>query len=437
MTKENKKPIAKSLATATCALLGTSSLSSVLAQEESEWDFDTALLYYGENDDRVQDVSLTLAARRFFVDDKSLSLNLVVDSLTGSSPIGATPTDTVQTFTRPSGRQIFDVAPGEFPLDDTFLDTRYALSVGWQQPLGRLFTGTAGVTFSSEYDYTHIGANFGLSRDFNKRNTTVSLGVAFAKDDMDPEGGTPVALTTMLDIGDLSNRTGDESKDVVDLLLGVTQVVNENFLVQVNYSFSDSSGYLSDPYKILSVIDPLTGTTAARTPAPGLEGPSHVFRYEGRPDSRTKHSLFTQGKYFMSGKVLDISYRFMTDDWEIDSHTLDAKIRFPIGDRAYIEPHVRYYTQSEAEFFQSSLLDGVPLPTYASADYRLAEFDAVTIGAKYGWKTDGGNDVSLRLEYYTQDGDIPANQIVGIQNEQDLYPGFDAVIFNFGYSFDL
>jgi hypothetical protein len=345
--------------------------------------------------------------------------------------------DVVQTITRPSGNSTYDVAADTLPLDDTFLDTRYAFNASWQQPLGRLYSGNVGISFSKEYDYVHSGVNAGISRDFNKRNTTVSLGFALSKDDIEPIGGTPIPLTPMLDVGDLSNRLGNDTKDVVDFLFGVTQVINRNFLVQVNYSYSDSSGYLTDPFKILSLVDPITGDTLTRIPTPGVDGPSHQFLFESRPQERIKQSLYTQAKYYMGGKVLDVSYRYMTDDWDIDSHTIDAKLRFPVGNRSYIEPHVRYYTQTEANFYRASLSAGEPLPLYASADYRLGDFDAITAGAKYGWTTDSGHDISLRLEYYLQDGDVPAEQLIGNQQQRDLYPGLDAIIFNFSYGFDL
>jgi hypothetical protein len=437
VTKSNKKSVATSLAAATCALLGTTGSGSVHAQEEPRWEFDTSLLYYGENDDRVQDVSLNILARRSFVDDRLLTLGLTVDSLTGASPVGAAPMDTPQTFTRPSGNAAFTVPATTIPLDDTFLDTRYAISAGWQQPLGRLFRGSAGVSFSNEYDYSHIGANLGLTRDFNKRNTTINLGVAFAQDDIDPISGSPTPMSAMLDVGDISNRRGTESKDVVDVLLGVTQVINQNLLVQLNYSFSDANGYLNDPYRILSLVDPLSGDTLVRTPTPGSEGPSHEFRYESRPDSRTKHSLFTQAKYFMDGKILNLSYRYMTDDWEVDSHTIDAKLKFPFVNDRYLEPHVRYYTQTEADFYRASISAGEPLPLYASSDYRLGNFDAITAGLKYGWRTDSGRDFSIRLEYYRQDGEVPGNQLIGNQLLRDMYPGLDAIMFNFSYRFAL
>lgn len=427
----------RKLAAAICTLLGTATTLPVAAQEEPDWQIDTSLLYYGENDGRVQDLSLNALAKRLFPDDRILSIGFAVDSLTGATPSGAVPMDDVQAFTRPSGESAYTVAPGELPLDDTFLDTRYALTASWQQPIGRLYSGSAGLSFSTEYDYTHVGANFALARDFNKRNTTVSIGTAFARDDIDPVGGTPLPLSGMSNAGDLPERRASDSKDVVDFLVGVTQVFNDKFVMQFNYSFSDASGYLNDPYKILSVVDPLTGDPVARALAPGADGPLHEYRFESRPDKRTKHSFFAQGKYYMDGKVLDTSYRFMTDDWGIDSHTVEGKLYWPLGVSRYLEPHLRFYQQSEADFYRVSLREGEPLPAFASADYRLGNFNAVTAGLKYGWETDNGHDLSLRLEYYRQDGDVPASQLTGGQDSSALYPGFDAIIFNFSYGFDL
>jgi hypothetical protein len=436
MSRKNSKSVAATLTTATCALLGTTSTTPVNAQEEDEWELDTALLYYNEDGNRVQDISFKMLANRNFVDDRVLSLSLGVDSLTGATPIGAIPFAGPQTFTSPSGNQVRTTPPGEIPLDPSFLDTRVALTANWQQPLGRLSSFNAGLSASSEYDYLHLGANFKLSRDFNKRNTTVSLGLAFAADELDPVGGAPMPLTPMLDVDDLSNRMGNQNKDVMDVVLGVSQIINQNLIMQFNYSFSSSDGYLNDPYKIVSLVDPVTGDPVPRIPAPGVDGPSHEYRFESRPGERTKHSLFGQAKYYMNGKVLDASYRYMTDDWDIDSHTVDVRFRWPIGDRSYLEPHFRYYTQTHANFYRTSLDSSLPLPSYASADYRLGEFDAITLGLKYGWKTESGNEWSARLEAYSADGSVPANLLIGSnQGGLEIYPDLDAIIAQFSYSF--
>jgi hypothetical protein len=435
MSTDNRKSVAVSLATASCALLGTTPAAPVNAQEEGNWEFDTALLYYGESDDRVEDISLNILARRNFVDDRILALGLTIDSLTGATPIGALPFAGPQTFTTPSGLQVRTTPPNEIPLDGSFLDTRYAISASWQQPWGRMNTLSAGMTASGEYDYLHLGANFKISHDFNNRNSTVSLGLALARDELDPVGGSPTPLSAMLDVGDLSNRTGEVDKDVIDIVAGFTQVINRNWLIQVNYSFSDSSGYLNDPYKIVSLVDPVNGDPVPRVPTPGVDGPSHQYLFESRPDERTKHSIYAQTKYYIEGKVLDASYRYMTDDWDIDSHTVDLRYRWPLGSSNYLEPHVRYYTQSHAEFYRPSIDSSLPLPSYASADYRLGEFDAITIGLKYGWYTESGNEWSARLEFYSSDGEVPGKLLIGNQAGREIYPDLEAIIAQISYRF--
>ncbi len=435
MSRKEKQSISVALAAATCSLLGAGIPSVVDAQEEPDWDFNTSLLYYGEDEDRVQDFSISAIARRMFVDDRFLTLGLTVDGLTGATPSGAIRQDVVQTFTRPSGNAAYAVPVGDLPLDDTFRDTRVAVTAGWQQPVGDTSLINVGASASREYDYTHLGVNARFATDFNQRNTTVSAGIALSIDSLDPVGGAPMPLTAMLDVGDTSTRMGDQDKDVLDLVLGVTQVVSRNLVVQANYSYSKSDGYLTDPYKILSVVDGTTGDTLTRAPTPGVEGPSHQFLFESRPDERTKHSIYGQAKYYMNGKVLDASYRYMTDDWEIDSHTVDLRYRIPFGADRYIEPHLRFYTQTEAEFYQLSVPDSQPLPSFASSDYRLGDFDAITAGIKYGWKTRNDNEMSIRVEWYGQSGSVPANQIIGNQANRDNYPDLNAIIVQLGYRF--
>jgi hypothetical protein len=423
------------LAAATCALLGSAATPVAAEEEAGRWSFDSTLLYYGESDDRVQDVSAAVSALRDFGDERKLSATLTADTLTGASASGAIALNRPQTFTSPSGRAVYTTAPGDVPLDDTFLDTRFALNASWSQPLARLYTFSAGASFSTEYDYTHLGANLSLARDFNKRNTTLSAGVAWSQDDVDPVGGRPIPLSQMLDVGNGANkRNGGESKDVLDLLLGFTQVLNRTTVLRVNYSYSDSSGYLNDPYKLLSVVDPLTGDTLVRTPIG--QGPDGVYLFESRPDKRTKQSLYAEVKHAFGTPVMHFAYRYMTDDWGIDSNTAEVRVRWPLGD-GYIEPQLRYYTQSAADFYRASLVGGAALPRYASADFRLGDFDATTLGIKYGHGTAGGNEWSIRAEYYQQNGSVPREQIIGNQANREQYQDLSAVIVQFGYRFRL
>lgn len=428
----DKSNLNAALTAATCALLGAGAPAA--AAEAERWSVDSGLLYYAESDGRVQDVSAALSAQRDFGDDHKLGLSLTADTLTGASASGAIALGRAQTFTSPSGKAVYSTPAGETPLDDTFKDTRFALNASWSQPLARLYILSGGLGFSTEYDYTHLGANASLARDFNKRNTTLSFGMAWSQDDIEPVGGAPIPLAQMLDVGESGNKLRNDSKEVLDLLLGFTQVLGRNTVLRLNYSYSDSSGYLNDPYKLLSVVDPVTGDTVARIAAGG-QGPNGIYRYESRPGARVKQGIYAEMKHAFGAPVLQLSYRFMTDDWGIDSNTLETRLRWPLGADNFVEPQLRYYTQSEADFYRSSVVAGQPLPEFASADFRLGSFDAVTVGVKFGHRTASGNEWSTRLEYYQQSGDVPRAQIIGNQAGREQYPDLSAVIVQFGYRF--
>jgi len=432
-----KNPIGASLAAATAGLLGALPAAPAVA-EEANWEVDSTLLFYGEADDRVMDASLMTSIRRVLDEDRSFNLNLTVDALTGATPSGAVPANAVQTFTSPSGRSSYDIAAGDTPLDDTFLDTRIALAGNWQQSLGDAMRWNAGFSASQEYDYLHLGVNGRLERDFNLKNTTFFLGGAAAQDTIDPVGGVPLAFSPMLaaipgddDEGGVVKAGGrSESKDVYDLLVGVTQVLSRRSLLEVSYSYGQSDGYLNDPYKILSVVDPATGAPVAGPVGSGL----NLYLYENRPDSRTKQSLFAEWRYAFDRDSFALSARYMTDDWGIDSQTVDARYRWNISESSYLEPHLRWYTQTAADFYRTVLFAGDPLPQHASADYRLADSDAYTVGFKYGHRTERG-EFSVRLEYYHQQGDPSPGAAVGDLAGFELVPPLDAVIAQFGYKF--
>jgi hypothetical protein len=438
-----KKPIGASLAAATCGLLGALPAAPVAAQEAPDWDIDSSLLFYGEDNGRVQDASLDISVRRALDEDRSFNLNLTVDSLTGATPNGAVPTNAVQTFTGASGGKSYSVQPGETPLDDTFLDTRIALSASWQASLGEASRWSFGFSSSDEYDYLHLGANARFEHDFNLKNTTAFVGVAYGQDEITPVGGAPIGLSPMVmtedEGGDDDEEEGDDDgyrdggtsqdKDVMDVLVGVTQVLSRRSLLELSYSYGQSDGYLTEPYKLLSVVDPVTGV-----PVAGPEGAPFLYLYEKRPDSRTKQSVFAEWRHAFDRDSMAVSARYMTDDWGVDSETLETRYRWNINDRSYLEPHLRYYTQSAADFYRTVLFDGQPLPAFASADYRLADLDAYTVGAKYGRVTDRG-EWSVRLEYYRQEGTPSPGSSVGQLANYDLILPMSAVIAQFGYRF--
>ncbi|MFB2718890.1 DUF3570 domain-containing protein [Shewanella xiamenensis] len=430
--KPQTKQIASALALASCGLFVSNGHATELAKNIDDWKVDAALMYYGEQD-RVQAIEAIGTAQKNFGDDSVLDLKLVVDSLTGASASGAVAQSNSQTFTRPSGNGQYTVAAGETPLDDTFHDTRVQANANWSQVLNPDWKVNGGVYASKEFDYMSMGINAGVERGFNKDNTTLFLGTSYSFDVVDPVGGRPVALSTMAirdnftsdeayrSAFDATRQTSSDDKQTADLMLGITQILNQRWLLQANYGLSSVSGYLTDPYKVLSVVD--------------NNGTTENIVYENRPDSRLKHSFYMMTKGALDSGVVDFSYRYTTDDWDLTSHTLETHYRYYFSGSFYGQLHLRYYQQAAVNFYQPFLMAESPLPEFASADYRIGDMSAYTVGVKFGHRLSGGHEMTYRLEYYQQDPKNNGTELPGQLQNYDLFPTQKAITAQFSYSF--
>ena len=430
---------------------------------EKGWLVDSAVLIYQEADSRVQAIEPAIRVQKDLGDQHIVTAKLVLDSLTGASPNGATSANVPQSFTGASGGSAYGGGGGgeqenenenenegagqsgkvtpanQLPLDDEFKDTRVAATIGYSMPIATDTRLSLGANASSEYDFLSFGASGGLARDFNDKNTTVSADLNVEFDQIDPVGGAPIGLSNMF----AAQKAGSDNKTLAELLFGVTQVINRHAIVQLNYGLSLSNGYQTDPYKVLTAVD--ANGNLLHDPQASLAN-QYLYLYEQRPDSRTRQSLFAGLKYgFDRGDVLDASYRLSSDDWGVVSHTLDAKYRYQIGEQFFVEPHLRYYQQSAADFYHSYLVQGRdfnlsadgsvdPLLSNASADSRLGAFDATTFGIKLGMDLANDRELSFRVEQYQQnprDVVTIGGNLAGQVLQPDLSATFAQVAYRF------
>ncbi len=431
------KNIKTRMGLATCTLL-QASVPSVQAAE-SDWNIDTAILIYSEDGGRVSAVEPAIYAGRELADDERVDLRLVVDVLTGATPNGAHPSTVAQTFTTPSGKSSYTAKPGELPLDDTFKDTRVAFGVDWEVGLDRFSRITWGGNFSKEFDYLSLGGSATYAHDFNSRNTTLTTALAFNNDIIEPEGGIPTVLQPMVTAGSSQNRNGaDDNKTITDFMVGVTQVISRQTILQLNLGFGQINGYQNDPFKIVSVIDPATGlpaTSSASTFFDTFKTGNLPYVYESRPDGRDRTVLYFKTVHHFDEDVVNFSYRLYDDDWGITSDTFDFRYRYELGG-SYLQPHLRFYRQDAADFYTHNLALGADVDPntgavsrgFASNDYRLAKSETVTVGLKYGMPMANKSEFSIRGEMITQtvdDGSVPAGEET---------PDLDAFVFQLNYS---
>jgi hypothetical protein len=423
---------------ASCALLGASAANAQEAvgtqKEPSLLDrvlegvsFDSALAYYRE-DGRIQAVEPVVNLSKTFASGDVASLDATFDSLSGASPNGALPSRAPQTFTSPSGtslttgRHLYTIAPGALPADPNYHDDRIAVAGGWQFPLSRLTHLSLGGKLSGEADFVSATVSASIAQDFNERNTTLLLGINNEFDSLRPIGGAPVPDSDYTAF----DKDGNKTKDGTGVLLGLTQVMTRRWLTELNLSWDRFHGYLNDPYKITSVLD-----TAGNTLG---------YVYESRPDERTRKSAFLENRLGWSNGAAGLSLRYMQDDWGIHSDTAQAHVHFSFADRQqYLEPSIRWYRQSAADFYTPWLTLEKPATGFQASDSRLGAFHAFTYGVKYAYKLSSdaglaGSEFNVRLEYYQQIQDHHLAAPVLLQN-LDLYPGLKAILLQFGWRF--
>lgn len=380
---EPGSPIRSRLRAAACLLLASSIPGAAHAEGGGASSIDTSLLLYGEQA-RTNVLEPTVRYSRLFGGGQAFSASLGYDVITGASPTGAVPTGQIQTVTSASGVSS-STSAGAVPVA-TFSDRRYALDMDWKQPLGSVLATTVAGHYSHEKDYQSVGGSAKLALDMMHRQVTITAGAGINNDDVFPVGGTPLGLTD----GTGPTDPARQAKRVTNGLLGITRVISRGWLVSLAGSRTAESGYLTEPYKVVSQIDTTTGESVGQLT-------------ESRPGARTRNDVQGTSVHHVGGDVLHLSYRYYWDDWKLNSSTLDIKLRHDFNERTYWQPHVRYYTQSSAWFYTTGLVSTAPLPDFASSDYRLGPLRTATFGATVGFHMGSApGEWTVRGEYMRQ-----------------------------------
>ena len=379
MQLTRKKSIADVLAIATCSLLAQATQNAYAIEEDI--DLDLSFLEYRENS-RVRVREMEVAAKWIYDEDNMFSGKLITDAITGSTPSGAlTPASTSQTLTSPSGVSGATGTGGGSallirPLEG-IVDRRVALGASWERTHSRTYRTNLGAVFSNEDDYQSYGGSASVGYDLNQKLTTLEAGIAYSYDFVGSVVGVHKELGNLAD--DIPGDYNDGEKEIIDWGLSATQVLTRRSVVKVGYSHGSVQGYLSDPYKVITLVD-------------RIDPNKFTYFHEKRPTFRSRSSInidFNQTRE--DNDVVNVYYRYYWDSWGINSHTVDARFRHELGNTHYIQPHVRIYRQSAADFFTPYLSEaqgqdpeGDTPPAHASADNRLDTMVSYTLGIKYG-----------------------------------------------------
>lgn len=418
LTRREKAKRRAQLRAAALAVLTLSAPEISRAESRAPgWHLEAATLLYAERS-RTTVFEPVVSARRTFRNGHSLAGQFVFDAMTGASPSGAMPSGAAQTITTPSGR-VQTIHDGSVPLKN-FKDHRISVDGSYDLPVTRLLALSVGGHGSQETDYRSKGYKASLALDTPSRLNTIEVGGSQNFDEIDPNGGRP----TPLNYNSVKPTLGQTTKRAWSALVGYTRVMSRRWLLKANYSREQDEGYLTEPYKVVSVINARTGSTVD-------------YRWESRPDRRMRQAALLSSVYSVDERnVVHFEGRYYWDDWGLKSETGDVKWRLELDDTKFVQAHARFYHQGQADFFTYGLPDGSPLPSFATSDYRLGAMNSITIGAKYGVHMEGTGEFDVRIEYMRQMGDGHPKNAVGVQKDIDLMPAVDIVTIHLGVAID-
>jgi hypothetical protein len=250
------------------------------------------------------------------------------------------------------------------PLAD-FEDTRWAFNIGLSRRVGDHTPGVQ-ASYSQESDYLSTGLSIQDAIDFNKKNTILAVGGAYTHDSLTPANGRP-----------------SESKDSLDALIGVSQVLTKTTVLTANLTLGQVSGFISDPYKVSEVNGQLI--------------------YENRPDSKTKEIIYVGLQQFITplDASIDLGLRYYTDSFGINAETLSLAWYQKVSPSFIISPIVRYYTQTAADFYDVRFSGS---PEFYSSDYRVSDLTSLSYGVKFIWMPTPKLTLDAGVERYEMSG---------------------------------
>ncbi len=270
-----------------------------------------------------------------------------------------------ETIQQPFGPHILPMA--------FFNDERVAFDAELSHRMFENYILTVGAAISNESDYNSLAGSIKLDREFNNKNTVATI--AFS--------GTHDLVKNVV-------ASEWDTKNSLDFLAGISQILDSKTVLTVNYTYGTSSGYLDDQYKVVQVAGSIV--------------PDH------RPHFRDKDIIdAVLSRYIdqLNGS-LEFDYRYYHDTFGINANSYGLVWNQKIGSQITVSPDLRYYEQTAASFYAPQF---ATMPQFYSADYRLSNLATFSYGVTVSWKPKPKFAVDAGYERYTmygRDGVTPA-----------------------------
>lgn len=355
-------------------------LRAALPAENPQVDFQYG--HYEESNERISVDIFQGIATIPLAQKVELSASWAVDTFSGATPVLTMPSSVVQITTGASkisvdgSVKVKNAEPAvQIMTGASTKETRYGAGLALRYFLNDIVLSASG-NRSEERDYLSHAYHIGLDWEFNQKLSSLTLGFGQNFDQVKPK-----------------TRSLRAEKTDNHFQLGFSQVMSKKSLLRASINYTHSDGFLSNPYKKVFIQG------LSNRPNLDSDGNKNVF-FENRPDKRDRWSVTLGYIHYLPewDSALHLDYRYYTDSWNIHSHTLKMALYQPLPDGWMVVPRIRYYSQTQAGFYQDFF--AAPRPdNHYSSDYRLAGFGNLSGGLKLtkAWSNPG--ELAERIKF--------------------------------------
>jgi len=339
-------------------------------------DGDNAAVTGGKGTEELTDVSTLFVLNIPYSKTKSLLLSAGVDYYTSAS------TDNIDTNMSSASSE--DVR--------AYINATYST-----KNLKKARTFGVSLNGSSEYDYKSLGGGLNFAKEFNEGNSELSVNALAFFDSW--ELFFPIELRATATVPTTDRRS-------YTLRTSFAQVINQRLQIAMSAEMIRMEGLLSTPFHRVFFSD------------------SVIPDIERLPDARLKIPLGLRATYYLTEKlVLRSYYRFYTDDFGINAHTLSLEAPIKLSDVFTITPFYRFHTQSAADYF-APFSEHQSTEEFYTSDYDLSELSSNKYGLGLSYAPIYGltrtkifsnvlllNSIALRGSIYNRNTDLNAYSI--------------------------
>ena len=300
--------------------------------------------------------------------------------------------------------------------------TRLYPSINWAHENALKGTGyELGAIYSTEYNYTSVGFDAGISKKTRDKNGEFSAKVTtyfdqvkliypseFVKGLITNNTDSTIYITGFngrseaIPPGGTSRRdkkgVPSSPRDTYTASFSYSQVFNARMQGSVEFDLVEQHGYLGLPFHRVYFSN----------------GQDTI---EKLPSQRFKLPIGFRLNYFLGDNIiLKGYYRFYVDNWGIRSHTASLEVPVKITPFFSVSPFYRYYVQTGANYF-APFEKHLATDTYYTSNYALSAFSANLYGVGLRLAPPKGildkhfNSLELRYGHYTETTDLMSNVI--------------------------